>query len=286
MIRNTSYRLSEYKIIESEHSDLCWETHFGFGSLKFGKCFIRGNILFIEPSNSYEPGFLKGEFLDHLYKLPKWEKTKYYCSSYTILKCKSGRRLSQEEIDGRSSDRTAMAANRIFPGVLPKIRNDAEQSDTTEDISYKLGKYKIIEKNNGQVWWKSYSGRSSAKGGKCFVEANILFIGPSNTEKTGFSKKEFIERLIRLPEWEKTKYYCSRHTIYYCKTGIISRDLGVSEELGKKANNRNNDVSKKAFDERTIPKPIDFVTKPITKVKEKAIRTCGLFKNWLGRYSH
>ena len=89
-MQHTAYRLGEYKIIEYEHGDLWWETHIGLGSLKSGKCFINGDILFIKPSDSTGPGFLKGEFLDHLNKLPKWEKTKYYCASYKIHECKSG----------------------------------------------------------------------------------------------------------------------------------------------------------------------------------------------------
>ena len=92
MMQNTAFRLGEYKIIENEHGDLWWETHIGLGSSKSGKCFINGDILFIKPSDSMGSGFLKGEFLDHLDKLPKWEKTNYYCASYKIHGCKSGRR--------------------------------------------------------------------------------------------------------------------------------------------------------------------------------------------------
>ena len=91
-MKKTEYRLAEYKITENELGDLWWETHIGLGSLKIGKCFINGDILFIKPSDSTGPGFLKGEFLDHLNKLPKWEKTKYYCARYKIHGCKSGRK--------------------------------------------------------------------------------------------------------------------------------------------------------------------------------------------------
>ena len=92
MMQNTAFRLGEYKLIENEHGDLWWETHIGLGSSKSGKCFINGDILFIKPSDSMGSGFLKGEFLDHLDKLPKWEKTNYYCASYKIHGCKSGSR--------------------------------------------------------------------------------------------------------------------------------------------------------------------------------------------------
>ena len=87
-MKNTAYRLGEFKIIEKEFEDLSWETHIGLGSLKSGKCFMIDDILFIKSSDIIEPGFLKGEFIDHINKLPKWEKTKYLCTSYKIYQCR------------------------------------------------------------------------------------------------------------------------------------------------------------------------------------------------------
>jgi hypothetical protein len=46
-MQSTTYKLAEYKITENEHGDLWWETHIGLGSLRIGKCFINGDILFI-----------------------------------------------------------------------------------------------------------------------------------------------------------------------------------------------------------------------------------------------
>ena len=53
----------------------------------------------------------------------------------------------------------------------------------TEDRFYRLGQYKIIEKHNGALCWESYGGFSSVKGGKCFIEGDILFLGASKTKK-------------------------------------------------------------------------------------------------------
>ncbi len=91
MTKDTSYRLGRFEIIEKKHGEISWETQAGFGLLRAGKCYIVGEILFIGPYRTEKPGFLKGEFIEHLNKLPKWEKTKYYCSSYSIKNCKTGR---------------------------------------------------------------------------------------------------------------------------------------------------------------------------------------------------
>lgn len=52
----------------------------------------------------------------------------------------------------------------------------------TEDRFYRLGQYKIIEKHNGALWWESYGGFSSVRGGKCFIEGDILFLGASENK--------------------------------------------------------------------------------------------------------
>lgn len=86
-MRSKSYRLAQYCIIETSNEEIWWETHGGLGSLKRGKCFIQGDILFIGPSESEESSFLKREFLEKLRNFPQWNKTKYYCSRYSIHEC-------------------------------------------------------------------------------------------------------------------------------------------------------------------------------------------------------
>ena len=99
--REATYKLGHYKIIDGIGGGLWWESHHGFSDCQVGRCFIEGNILIIGPSESQRPGFLKREFMEHLDLLPNWRKTKYFCSSQTIYKCKTGARMSSIlEIDG------------------------------------------------------------------------------------------------------------------------------------------------------------------------------------------
>ena len=88
-----------------------------------------------------------------------------------------------------------------------------------ESKSYRLAQYCIKEKSNGEIWWETHGGLGSLKKGKCFIQGDILFIGPSESEEAGFLKREFLEKLRRLPQWTKTKYYCSRYSIHECSTG-------------------------------------------------------------------
>ena len=83
----TSYRLGHYEIVEKDDGALSWKSHGGFASIKTGKCFIEGDILFLGYPLGEEHGQLKNEFLNHLSRLPTWRRTTYYCPSvhYTIV---------------------------------------------------------------------------------------------------------------------------------------------------------------------------------------------------------
>ena len=74
------------------------------------------------PGDNAGPGFLKGEFLDHLNKLPKWEKTKYYCTSYKIYECKTGQTSNHflREVKSRLQDKTILRKNESIQTEAPK----------------------------------------------------------------------------------------------------------------------------------------------------------------------
>jgi len=157
MTQNTFYRLAEFKIIENENGNLWWETHSGLGSLKTGTCFIRGNILFIEFSNSEESGFLKGEFLDRLYQCPMWEKTDFFCTNYTIYNCNSGRKTTRAELMTIVLNRTYGAKPKGL-GAWDKKLEDIGCPDADKGLSHRLGRYEIIEIDNGGIWWRKTTG--------------------------------------------------------------------------------------------------------------------------------
>jgi hypothetical protein len=261
-MQKIAYRLAEFKITENQHGDLWWEMHIGLGSLKIGKCFINGDILFIKPSDSTGPGFLKGEFLDHLNKLPKWEKTKYYCASYKIYECQSIRR--EQLFDGvksRLHGETILRKSELIQKEITKAARKSVKVDTKKHIPYKLQRYEIIEKNNGQFFWKSYGGLGSLKKGRCCIKGNILFLEPGKTELSDHRKKEFLQQLNRLPDWERTKYFCASYAIYNSKTGAVCRSLGEDKAVNI-TGTKNIDVSKKSFSvgENTKPTILSTIT--------------------------
>jgi hypothetical protein len=98
-----SYRLGHQQIIERGGGELWWKSHGGFASIRTGKCFIEGDILFIGKVEEEEHGELKNEFLHHLKKLPQWTKTGYYCPSYTLVECSTGKICRHQNMSQSSS---------------------------------------------------------------------------------------------------------------------------------------------------------------------------------------
>ena len=218
-MKSTFYKLGEYKIIEDDNGALWWEAHAGLGALIGGKCFTRGEILFIGPRESEEPGFLANEFLNQLERFPRWEKTKHYCLNYTIYECRSGRKLTEKEIAVWSRSQTQGTEETVFSGTPVGKGNQEQGSGSTEDVSYRLGKYEIIQKPSGQLWWKTPSGRTALRVGKSIIAGDILFIGAGGeTEEPSNLRRQFLQRLDQLPEWRTTQYYSPGYALYDCGT--------------------------------------------------------------------
>jgi len=106
-------------------------------------------------------------------------------------------------------------------------------------IGYKLGRYEITEMKNGQLVWKSPGGLGSLKKGCCQIRGNILFLEAGGTELSKLTNKEFMQKLNRLPDWKRTKYFCPSCTIYYCNTGAICRSLGEDRALNRTFTQKN-----------------------------------------------
>jgi hypothetical protein len=218
-MKATFYRLGEYKIIEGDNGALWWEAHAGLGALIGGRCFTRGEILFIGPRESEESGFLANEFLNQLDRFPKWERTKFYCLNYEIRYCKSGRKLTEEEIAAWSRSQNQWTEETGLSRI-PLGKGDQEQgSASTEDVSYRLGRYEIIKKPSGRVWWKLPSGPTCLKIGKSIIMGDILFIGAVEAEEPGHLRGQFTDRLDQLPAWRVTPYYSPSYSLYDCGTG-------------------------------------------------------------------
>ena len=100
-MKTKSYILAHYKIFENIDGTLWWESYAGFARTQSAKCFIEGNVLFLEPAIVVsDPGFLIMAYTETLDALPHWTKTPYSCINYTLKPCKTTK-ISPEKQYGR-----------------------------------------------------------------------------------------------------------------------------------------------------------------------------------------
>ncbi len=91
---------------------------------------------------------------------------------------------------------------------------------------YRLDNYRIIETENGMLWWDAHFPMAMQRRGRCFVLGDILIIGQPSHEENGYLILEFHEQLEKLPVWNKTSYYC-----YTSNLLNIATDSNLSEDL-------------------------------------------------------
>lgn len=84
---------------------------------------------------------------------------------------------------------------------------------------YRLNEYLISEFADGRLWWDAHTGFGMQTGGPCFIYGNILLMGARRNVENGFLKHEFLEKLIRLPLWNRTWYYLFASALMDVATG-------------------------------------------------------------------
>ena len=248
-MKESSYKLDEYKIIESDSGDLRWEAHFGIGALQEGRCFKKGMILFIGPAESDRLGFLKGEFLDHLKQSPEWLKTKYYCRGLEVYHCRTGKRVTKVKMQLWMLNQGIDEKERIFTEKLGPYFDGISSERISEDVHFRLQQYEITKKAKGQIVWKTYAGPNTVTGGNCITLEDILFIGSRQNEQSTMSKRQFLSNLQQLPKWDQTRYYCSKLSIHDCKAG--KRLLKKSKRWAGGRRTKETHISGKEYDNRT-----------------------------------
>ncbi len=197
-----SYRLGGYRITEYDNVLFLWEKHAALAEQYSGKCFIQGNVLIIGDCSHQETGYLIGEFLDKLQKLPEWNKTRYYCLVSSLLDVNTCHSLTGDLLMQRlSSVNSADLRSNINPG--PGI--------------FSLGQYKITVTDDHEVCWQTYGGLGKISGGRCIIESALLFIGSKDYDKEGQSKQDFLDTLTQLSKWDKTVAWGHSEVLLPCR---------------------------------------------------------------------
>lgn len=209
-----NYRLGHYKIIKSGIGELGWEAHFGLGEITGGRCFIKGSILFLGPTEWRGDGFLKSEFMSHIKKFPDWLETKYYCKGLEIHHRKTGKKVVKLEMLQWNSQRGTDRKSTFSLAESDTHLDSISSNKKLKPDSYRLQQYEIAEESNNQIFWKTYAGLNNFSVGTCTILEDILFLDSGQSKKPKLNKRQFFENLKKLPEWHLTAYYAPKLSLH------------------------------------------------------------------------
>lgn len=221
MTKATAYRLDNYRITVLENVLIKWEQHVALGMERSGKCFIFGDILIIASrSQPDEDGFLIGEFHEQLQKLPVWNKTRYYCFASELLDNVTGQSVTEEFLEQNWSKSRERYAKDISPGA------------------FRLGQYQITVGAERELSWQMYGDLNRIDGGPCLIKSDVLCIGSTEYGNEGQDKQAFLDRLRRLPQWDRTLAWCRGQCLRLCEEPQQTGPPGVISGIRNKWKDR------------------------------------------------
>ncbi len=106
-----------------------------------------------------------------------------------------------------------------------------------KESKYRLNEFIIIEHGGVLLTWVMHIPLGAQRGGNAYIIGNILVLEHWDHEEAGYLKLEFHEQLLKLPAWNKTKYYCFASNL---RKVDIGRSLtgGILKQLAIKKNER------------------------------------------------
>lgn len=229
MLKQTSYQLQGYKIVEENIALLQWVKYFGFGVEQGGPCYVVGDILIIGKPANEEIANLIGDFYDQLKSLPRWSKTKYFCKEADISAVSS---LSS----GANSKRMEALQKYSRPDhfVSPKI--------PLRPGCYRLGVYRITVNDDLTISWIRYIENGRIAEGKGEISGDILLLTQKVIEKEK-GRKQFQMELKSLPPWPFTESFIPYGAASLC----IDREYPINSSAAQPIPNR-----KRIHDAKTV----------------------------------
>lgn len=115
----------------------------------------------------------------------------------------------------------------------------------------RIGGYKIIESDTGEIRWETHFGFGTIQEGRCFKKGTILFIGAGeNRDRHGFLKGEFLDELDHYPVWNKTIYYCMGFDVFHSHGGKMVRreEMSLWNSQGSKDQQRSKGMISESSD--------------------------------------
>jgi hypothetical protein len=141
------------------------------------------------------------EFSELLKKLPVWNRTQYYCFISELLNVSTGQSITNDFLETYKA-LTGNTISKSITNISPEI--------------FKLGRYQIAIADKEDISWQTFEGLGRIIGGHCSIESDLLLIGPEEYEEGNQKKRAFLDKLNKLPKWDKTMAWCRSAVLHPC----------------------------------------------------------------------
>jgi hypothetical protein len=102
-----------------------------------------------------------------------------------------------------------------------------------EKSKYRLDEFIITEYDRFLLTWEAHIAIGAQRSGNGFIIGDILVIGHWNHEEAGYLKLEFNEKMMKLPVWNRTRYYCLSSSLRDVNTGQKLSDYFNRQQVNK-----------------------------------------------------
>ena len=82
---------------------------------------------------------------------------------------------------------------------------------------FRLGRYRIIFTAGKEVLWQTSGGVNRVAGGPGRIESGLLILGSQEVDEEGPKKRDFLDKLNQLPQWEGTQVWCLESVLQECR---------------------------------------------------------------------
>ena len=205
------FRLGEYRITDFGAGLIHWEAHHDFGVQRSGRCHQLREVLVLGEFEQEKSGYLKGEFLDLLKTLPPWNRTRYFCLASQLQVVGTGKRPDKD-----------LLAEIGHQGIHQESVSKQAGDKTTE--TFRLGRYRITFATDNEFFWETLGDGDKIVTGNCTLESGILLMGPQQGNKGEQNKREYIQQLRRLPQWERARVWGRHDVLQPCRVPPKSKN--------------------------------------------------------------
>jgi len=99
----------------------------------------------------------------------------------------------------------------------------SKQAGDKKTETFRLGRYQITFASDNEFFWEKLGDGNKIVTGNCTLESGILLMGPQQGNKGEQNKREYLQQLRRLPQWERARVWGRHDVLQPCQIQAKSK---------------------------------------------------------------